>query len=363
MLDAPTDGHAGMATSTSMMSHSNTNDAIMRQRSNVPQKPTAPPSPAASRISRVVKSMDMFPKVEEEELQRSSAFGALSLLTFAIIAILVLHELRTYFTITTTEHMVVDSKSREKLHINFNLTLPHINCAQANIDLIDTAGEQVLNVHAGVWKQPMSPRGEPIGEPYEETDHVDSRASSPSTPGCTTWGTLHVNKVGGNFHITIGKTAARGTTTHVHQFKFSDAAHYNASHRINHLSFGEKFDGMVSPLSGHTVMYDGIGHFMYTVKIIPTTYVDYRGNTLHTNQYSFTKVEREVKKFDHTMTKDTIPGVFFMYDLSSFRVRVTETSKPFRKFLTSLCAIVGGVFTISGIVASVLQHTTAALKR
>lgn len=39
-------------------------------------------------------------------------------------------------------------------------------------------------------------------------------------------------------------------------------------------------------------------------------------------------------------------GIFFVYDLSPFMVRVTEHTVPFTHFLTGLCAIAGGVFTV-----------------
>ena len=35
-----------------------------------------------------------------------------------------------------------------------------------------------------------------------------------------------------------------------------------------------------------------------------------------------------------------------MYDLSPFMVRVTEHTVPFTHFLTGLCAIAGGMFTV-----------------
>lgn len=38
--------------------------------------------------------------------------------------------------------------------------------------------------------------------------------------------------------------------------------------------------------------------------------------------------------------------MFFFYDLSSIRVTVTEKSKSLGHFLTSLCAIAGGMFTV-----------------
>ena len=49
-----------------------------------------------------------------------------------------------------------------------------------------------------------------------------------------------------------------------------------------------------------------------------------------------------------------LPGVFFIYDISPIMVKFTEKRKTFAYFVTSLCAIVGGVFTVAGIVDSLI---------
>ncbi len=45
-----------------------------------------------------------------------------------------------------------------------------------------------------------------------------------------------------------------------------------------------------------------------------------------------------------------------MFDLSPFAVRVRDNSVTFLQFLTSLCAIVGGIVTLAGLVDSILHH-------
>ena len=56
-------------------------------------------------------------------------------------------------------------------------------------------------------------------------------------------------------------------------------------------------------------------------------------------------------------------GVFIMYDLSPMMVQMTERQRSFAHFLTGLCAIVGGVFTVAGMVDGFLYHSTRALKK
>jgi hypothetical protein len=52
-----------------------------------------------------------------------------------------------------------------------------------------------------------------------------------------------------------------------------------------------------------------------------------------------------------------------MYELSPIMVKFSESTKSFAHFLTSLCAIVGGVFTVAGIVDSVLYQGMRTLKK
>ena len=62
---------------------------------------------------------------------------------------------------------------------------------------------------------------------------------------------------------------------------------------------------------------------------------------------------------DHPSIVTALPGTFFIYDLSPFVVRRSVQSPPFSQFLTGLCAIVGGVVTISGFVDSLLFRMRA----
>lgn len=56
--------------------------------------------------------------------------------------------------------------------------------------------------------------------------------------------------------------------------------------------------------------------------------------------------------------------MFFFYDLSPIKVSYKEERRSFLTFVTSACAIVGGVFTVSGILdATVWAGQRAAKKK
>lgn len=56
-------------------------------------------------------------------------------------------------------------------------------------------------------------------------------------------------------------------------------------------------------------------------------------------------------------------GVFFNFDISPMRIIYRQQSLTFLQFLTSVCAIVGGVFTVAGIIDGAIYNANRTLKR
>lgn len=51
----------------------------------------------------------------------------------------------------------------------------------------------------------------------------------------------------------------------------------------------------------------------------------------------------------NTLHTHTHTGCFVFYDLSPIKVHIIESRSSFLHYLTNLCAIVGGVFAVSGL--------------
>ena len=58
-----------------------------------------------------------------------------------------------------------------------------------------------------------------------------------------------------------------------------------------------------------------------------------------------------------------MPGVFLSFDISPMLIIYKEYRKPFTHFLTDICAVVGGVFTVAGIVDGLLYSAEKRLKQ
>ena len=58
-----------------------------------------------------------------------------------------------------------------------------------------------------------------------------------------------------------------------------------------------------------------------------------------------------------------IIGVFFNYDISPMLIINREERKSFTHFLTGVCAIVGGIFTVAGILDGFIYNAEKTLKK
>ena len=94
-------------------------------------------------------------------------------------------------------------------------------------------------------------------------------------------------------------------------------------------------------------------------QVVPTTYFALHKVPVRTNQYSVTEhFQKQTRSNEHQL-----PGVFFFYDLSPIKVHVMEEKESLGHFLTGLCAIIGGIFTVSGIIDSLVFHGHNALAK
>jgi hypothetical protein len=54
-------------------------------------------------------------------------------------------------------------------------------------------------------------------------------------------------------------------------------------------------------------------------------------------------------------SEDDIPEARFAYDLSPMSVNVVKKGKQWYEFLTSICALIGGTFTMVGLISGFLN--------
>ena len=98
----------------------------------------------------------------------------------------------------------------------------------------------------------------------------------------------------------------------------------------------------------------------YYLKIVPTTYSQLTSlSPLVTNQYSVTEHYRSTNPKEG----QGLPGVFFFYELSPIMVSISERRIGLLHFLTQLSAIVGGVFTVAGMLDRLLYSSLKQIEK
>ncbi len=183
--------------------------------------------------------------------------------------------------------------------------------------------------------------------------------------GCQIYGYLEVNRVGGSFHVGPGRSFSINHV-HVHDVQPFSSTDFNLTHTVRHLSFGRHVEGGAgrgdrNPLDGMLGYAEkGATMFQYYLKIVPTTYARADGSVFLTNQYSVTRHQKVVSLMSG---ESGMPGVFFSYELAPFMVKYSEKEKSLGHFATGLCAIIGGVFTVAGILDKMIYSSARIVQK
>ncbi|XP_042501692.1 endoplasmic reticulum-Golgi intermediate compartment protein 3-like [Macadamia integrifolia] len=341
------------------------------------------------RLKQALKSIDAFPRAEEHLMQKTQSGALVSIVGLIIMATLFLHELKYYLTTYTVHQMAVDLKRGETLPIHINVSFPSLPCDVLSVDAVDMSGKHEVDIDTNIWKLRLNPDGHIIGTEYisdlvegghtHKHDH-DKEHHEDSSPklqshgfdqeaeqkvknvkqaladgeGCRVFGVLDVQRVAGNFHISV-----HGLNIFVAQLIFEGASHVNVSHVVHDLSFGPKYPGIHNPLDGTArVLRGATGTFKYYIKIVPTEYRYLSKEVLPTNQFSVTEYFVPMHEFDRMW-----PAVYFLYDLSPITVTIREEQRSFLHFITRLCAVLGGTFAVTGMLDRWMYRLLEALTK
>ncbi|PFH53987.1 hypothetical protein AMATHDRAFT_73002 [Amanita thiersii Skay4041] len=213
-----------------------------------------------------------------------------------------------------------------------------------------------------------------------------------ASEGCNISGRIRVNKVIGNIHFSPGRSFQTNTRNIYELVPYlrDDGNRHDFSHVIHRFSFegDDEYDywkaqagkamkqrlGLnANPLDGAVSNANKAEYmFQYFLKVVSTQFRTLDGKIVNTHQYSTTHFERDLSEGAtgdsaggiHVMHGATgLPGAFFNFEISPILVVHSDTRQSFAHFLTSTCAIVGGVLTVASLVDSILFATGRALKK
>lgn len=288
--------------------------------------------------------------------------------------LLFINELTSYLKVKTTSNMIVDLNHGSKMSINIDIELTGLPCSIISIDMQDQMGAHSVNIDGNLTRYRIDKTGKIINsEPYiiqkgqQHNDHhhypqpnIDIvKTQLQNKEGCRFKGYFRVNKVPGNFHIsshvfgpTISKLAQQGLLD------------VDVNHKIHHLSFGDLneiqeikkhfTEGVLTPMNGinrinrnHKFIYE------YYIKIVPTTYKKLNGIISYVNQYNYNSNQLYVG--------NKYPAVYFKYEFSPVTVQYIQYKDSFLNFFIQLCAILGGVFTVTGIIDALIHKSVVSI--
>jgi hypothetical protein len=308
-----------------------------------------------------------------------------------VSALLIFSEFTRWWRGHETHTFAVEKGVGHDLQINLDIVIP-MSCGDIHVNVQDAAGDRIL---AGDmlkrdptnWMQWVDARGMHslgkdsegrliTGEGFHEHDegfgeeHVHDivaaaggkRAKFGKTPrlklgppggdSCRLYGSLDVNKVQGDFHITARghgyQEFASSHLDHNGKFLYSVKTYlltciaFNFSHIVSELSFGAFYPSLLNPLDRTISTTPNHFHkFQYFVSVVPTVYsVDsptpYASRTVFTNQYAVTEQS-------HIIGERSVPGIFFKYDIEPMLLTVEETRDSFLRFVVKVVNVVSGV--------------------
>ncbi|CAC5409531.1 unnamed protein product [Mytilus coruscus] len=279
-----------------------------------------------------IRRFDIYRKVPKDLTQPTLTGACISISSILFILYLFLSELSLFLTHEVISELTVEDPVRhtEKIPVFINITLPQLKCEYLGIDIQDDMGRHEVGFQ-------------------DDTQKIEVNEGK----GCRMESHFVINKVPGNFHVSTHSSRTQPDNpdmTHlIHKVRFG-----------MDLQEGKEVKGSFNPLEDvDRSAGQALATHNYIVKIVPSVYEDKRGNVGYPYQYTYSY--REVMQYGHGGR--VVPAIWFRYELSPITVRYIEKNKPFYTFLTTVCAIVGGTFTVAGILDSCIFTAAEIFKK
>ncbi|KAJ8683002.1 hypothetical protein QAD02_018794 [Eretmocerus hayati] len=329
---------------------------------------------------KAVRVLDAFPKIPDDYKNKSAVGGTFSLASIIIIVYLTYAETVYFLDSKLRFKFEPDTDYDSQLQMNVDITVA-MPCDSIGADVLDSTSKNLLTMDTlheedTWWELDQDQRThfealKHMNYYFREEYHaihellwksnqltfassdMPQRSHLPKYPpdACRIHGSLNINKVAGNFHVTSGKslTLPQG---HIHISAFMSDRDYNFTHRINKFSFGKSSPGIIHPLEGdEKITSESMMLFQYFIEVVSTD-IDILLHKSKTFQYSVKEHQRPI---DHDKGSHGVPGIFFKYDTSALKIKVIQERDSIGQFLVKLCATVGCIFVTNGLLNSLVQ--------
>ena len=294
--------------------------------------------------------------------------------------LLLMNEYFNYRSYNMTTLMYVDKeRGSDKLQVNIDIDFYNLPCELLSMEIRNQLGLNVQNIEGNLTKYVLNTKHEIIGfTPYSleslgrfghDHDHIAQpdyelvKTQLKNKEGCKLKGEFFLDAVPGVFII-----SPKAFSPTIERLRREGLDYINVEHIINDLSFGEKIHrfkllgfgfeqyGLMNTLARKKRINEKFPMvYQYYLKIVPTKFSYYNGKTY--NKYQYT-----VNSFSENSI-DRSALLFFRYDLSPITVEYKHTKMSFLTFLINVFAILGGVFTVAGIIDAIIHKSVLLLLR
>lgn len=279
-----------------------------------------------------IRRFDIYRKVPKDLTQPTQTGAIISILSAVVMVFLFFSEFYSFITVEIVSELFVDNaagSSPNKVRTSLNLTLPRLKCEYVGLDIQDEMGRHEVGFQENTQKWEING-----GE------------------GCKFEGKFDINKVPGNFHVSTHGAGQQPDNV-------------DMSHVVNGLRFGdeihlENIDAAFMSLEDMSKEEaNSASSHDYVLRVVPTIYEKLDGTKLYSFQYTW--AHKDYISYGHGGR--VMAAIWFRYDLSPITVKYIERRKPFYHFITTVFAIVGGTFTVAGIIDSLVFTASELFKK
>lgn len=294
-------------------------------------------------LSSKLKKFDIHTKTIDGVHDQQTVTGAvITVISAVIVFLLVMTQFNEYQQVDIVSRMVADSTvGVEDVEIIFDIEFYKTSCDRIHFSQEVTRG--TMHSH----------------EPLHMTKEALEGRS------CWLHGAIVTDKVGGSFKFMIDPVSD------------NDNVHSNdITHKINTLAF-HSADGapedldlpeMAHPLSGQESEVDSnVRLYQYGIQVVPTKHTGLNAkDSYHVNQYAVIERQIGAEQLKHGVllngqTYRNVMGIVFTYDFYPVMLVHEEKSLSTFSFFSNLCAIVGGVITLLGLIEQCIHQSTKSL--
>lgn len=311
-----------------------------------------------------LRTFDAFPKTRDEHQKKSTKGGYTSILMYLFLLFVIWSDFGEYFGGYVDHQYSVNDEIKETVNINIDLfvkmpcELIHIMVSDQTLDRKLPSNELTLeempffipfDTRVNGINEIITPElNEILGEaiPAQFREKLDTRAlfdendpegnHLPKFDGCHIFGSLPVNRVEGQLHITakgVGYSVGRKPPIEMLDF----------THVINEFSFGDFYPYIDNPLDNTAKfnLKEPTSAYTYYTSVIPTFYSKL-GAEVDTYQYSV-KDMRSNALDENSQQLRKIPGILFKYNFEPLSIFVLDKHISFLRFLVKLVALLSFV--------------------